>query len=137
MIWLKALVSGFLATLIFHQGLFTLFYLAGAVPVEPFNFESVPPFGIPAVVSLSLFGGLWGIVLWALLRKVSGIGFWALAAVIGAIAPTTVAMLVVFPLKQLDVTQATWLGGLLLNGFWGIGVALFMTIMGTPKAKIH
>ncbi|WP_375177090.1 hypothetical protein [Marinobacter mobilis] len=137
MIWLKAFVSGFLATLIFHQGLFTLLHLAGAVPVEPFNFDAVPPFGIPSVVSLSLFGGLWGMLLWVLLRQVRGFGFWALAIVVGAIAPTAVAMLVVFPLKGLEVTQTTWLGGLLLNAFWGLGVALFMTIMGTAKDKIN
>ncbi|SFM56923.1 hypothetical protein [Marinobacter zhejiangensis] len=135
MIWLKAFVSGFLATLIFHQGLFSLLYLAGRVSIEPFNFEPVPPFGIPAVVSLSLFGGLWGLALWALLRSATKAWFWLLAVVLGAIGPTAVAMLVVFPLKGLEVSQTTWIGGLLLNGAWGLGVAIFLTIMGTGRDR--
>ncbi|MDV2079896.1 hypothetical protein [Marinobacter xestospongiae] len=133
MIWLKAFVSGFLATLIFHQGLFTLFHVAGAGAAEPFNFEPVPPLGIPAVVSLSFFGGLWGLVLWALLGRLATRPFWALSVVLGALFPTAVAMLVVFPLKGLAVSQTTWLGGLLLNGFWGLGVAVFLALMGARR----
>ncbi|MDX1755033.1 MAG: hypothetical protein R3175_03135 [Marinobacter sp.] len=133
MIWLKAFISGFLATLIFHQGLFSLFYLAGAVNTEPFNFEPVPPFGIPAVVSLSFFGGLWGMVLWALLGRLATAPYWTLSVIVGALGPTAVAMLVVFPLKGLAVTQMTWVGGLILNGFWGLGVATFQAFMGARK----
>jgi hypothetical protein len=44
-------------------------------------------------------------------------------------------MLVVFPMKGLDVTAQTWTGGLVLNGFWGLGVALFMVLMGAKVAK--
>ncbi len=134
MVWLKAFVSGFLATLIFHQGLYSMFYLAGAVPTEPFNFEPVPPFGIPAVVSLSFFGGLWGMVLWGLLGRLSTLPYWILSVVVGAIGPTLVAMLVVFPLKSLDVSSQTWIGGLLLNGFWGLGVATFQALMGARRS---
>lgn len=133
MTWLKAFVSGFLATLIFHQGLYSLFYLAGAVSTEPFNFEPVPPFGIPAVVSLSFFGGLWGMVLWAILGRLSARLYWVLCVLVGAVAPTAVALLVMFPLKGLEVTPMTWVGGLLLNGFWGLGVATFQAIMGARK----
>ena len=31
MVWFKAFIAGFLATLVFHQGLFMLFYLGGAL----------------------------------------------------------------------------------------------------------
>ncbi|AZT83946.1 hypothetical protein EHN06_10560 [Marinobacter sp. NP-4(2019)] len=133
MVWFKAFVSGFLATLIFHQGLFALFYLAGMVPVAPFNMTPVPPFGIPAVVSLAFFGGLWGIVLWALLGSLAGVRFWLGHVIVGAIGPTAVAMLVVFPLKDLEASAQTWVGGLLLNGFWGLGVAIFMYFLQRKK----
>lgn len=133
MVWFKAFVSGFLATLIFHQGLFALFYLAGMVPVAPFNMTPVPPFGIPAVVSLAFFGGLWGIVLWALLGRLAGVRFWLGHVIVGAIGPTAVAMLVVFPLKDLEASAQTWVGGLLLNGFWGLGVAIFMYFLQRKK----
>ncbi|KPQ01516.1 hypothetical protein [Marinobacter sp. HL-58] len=135
MIWLKAFVSGFLATLIFHQGLFTVFYLVGMVPSAPFNMNPVPPMGVPAVFSLAFFGGLWGLVLWAALRRLNGFKFWLGNVIVGAIGPTAVAMLVVFPLKGLAVSAQTVIGGLMLNGFWGLGVALFLVIMGAKTAR--
>lgn len=133
--WIKAFIAGFLATLVFHQGLFGLFYLAGIVPQPPYNLSGVPPLGVPAVISLAFFGGLWGLPIWALVRRRATGAFWGLCALLGAIGPTAVAMLVVFPLKGLDVSAKTWVGGLLLNGAWGIGLALFMTLMGARKAE--
>lgn len=130
MVWIKAFVAGFLATLIFHQGLLGLMHMAGMVPVTPYNLDAVPPLGVPAVVSLAFFGGLWGLPAWALIGGRGPLGYWALAIIFGAIAPTAVAMLVVFPLKGMDVSMTTWIGGFLLNGAWGLGVALFMRLMG-------
>lgn len=134
MVWLKAFIAGLLATLIFHQGLFGLFYLQGIVPVAPFNLAPVPPLGVPAVLSLAFFGGLWGIAIWAIIRRLGTAAFWSLAILLGAIGPTVVAMLVVFPVKGIDVTAQTWVGGLLLNGFWGLGLAVFMKLMGERKS---
>ncbi|MBZ2168024.1 MULTISPECIES: hypothetical protein [Marinobacter] len=130
MIWLKAFIAGFLSTLIFHQGLFALLHLAGMTPVPPYNLAPVPPLGVPSVISLSFFGGLWGIVIWFLAGRLASASYWIGHIVIGALGPTAVAMLVVFPMKGLDVTSTTWVGGLLLNGFWGLGVAIFMKMTG-------
>lgn len=133
MVWIKAFISGFLATLVFHQGLLGLFYLADVVPMAPFNLSPVPPLGVPAVVSLAFFGGLWGMALWALLGRLGKLAFWGLMVILGAIGPTAVAMLVVFPLKELEVTSQTWIGGLILNGFWGLGLAVFLTLLGARR----
>jgi hypothetical protein len=135
MIVLKAFISGLLATLIFHQGLFAVFYLVGMVPSAPFNLTPVPPLGVPSVLSLAFFGGLWGIVLWLLLGRLNGLSFWLSNVIAGAIGPTAVAMLVVFPMKGLEVSAQTWTGGLVLNGFWGFGVALFMVLMGAKATR--
>lgn len=135
MVWFKAFVAGFLSTLIFHQGLFAVFFYAGMAPSEPFNLTPVPPIGVPAVISLAFFGGLWGMVLWAIIGRMATTGFWALAVILGAVAPTAVAMLVVFPLKGLEVTAQTWVGGFILNGFWGLGLALFLVLMGARNPK--
>lgn len=133
MVWLKAFVSGFLATLIFHQGLFALFYAVGMVPAAPFNMAPVPPMGVPAVLSLAFFGGLWGVVLWAILGRLVGVSYWLGHVIVGAIGPTAAAMLVVFPAKDLAVSAQTWVGGLILNGFWGFGVALIMFLLQRKK----
>lgn len=132
--WIKAFISGFLATLVFHQGLYALFWLAGMVPAAPFNLSPVPPLGVPAIISLAFFGGLWGLALWAIVGRLATGAFWALMVLLGAVGPTAVAMLVVFPLKGIDVTAQTWVGGLVLNGFWGLGVAVFQTLLGARRA---
>lgn len=133
MVWFKAFVSGFLATLIFHQGLFAVFYYAGVVQSAPFSLSPVPPLGVPAVLSLAFFGGLWGMVIWAIIGRMAALGFWSLSIILGAIGPTVVAMLVVFPMKGLEVTAQHWIGGLILNGFWGLGLAVFLALMGARK----
>lgn len=133
MVWMKAFVAGVLATLIFHQGLFGILHLAGMIPAAPYNLTPVPPLGVPAVLSLAFFGGLWGIPIWAIIRGMKPALHWLMAIVLGAIGPTVVAMLVVFPLKGMDVSAQTWIGGLILNGFWGLGLALFMKLMVARK----
>jgi len=90
MVWIKAFVAGFLATLIFHQGLFALFYLAGVVPAAPFNLTPVPPLGVPSVVSLAFFGGLWGVAIWAIAGRLNGALYWLGHVILGAIGPTAV-----------------------------------------------
>ena len=112
-----------------------MFYLAEMVPSAPFNMSPVPPLGVPSVLSLAFFGGLWGMLLWLLLGRLNGLAFWLTNVIVGAIGPTVVAMLVVFPMKGIEVTAQTWTGGLVLNGFWGLGVALFMVLMGAKAAK--
>lgn len=126
MVWVKAFLAGVLATLAFHQGVIALFWLAGAIPAAPWNMTPVPPIGVPQVISLAFWGGVWGVAVWWLIRRWSGARQWLAALVAGAIGPTVVAMLVVFPLKGLDVNTTTVVGGLIVNGAWGIGLVCFM-----------
>lgn len=135
MVWFKAFLSGFLATLIFHQALLAVFFYAGMVPHAPYNMSPVPPMGVPSVISLAFFGGLWGMLLWLILARLGKAGFWLMAIVLGAVGPTAVAMLVVFPLKDIPVSAQTWVGGLILNGAWGLGLAVFLIMMGARRSK--
>ncbi|MCG6118833.1 MAG: hypothetical protein MEQ07_11690 [Aquimonas sp.] len=125
---LQAFVAGFLATLVFHQGLLGLLHAAGISPAAAWNMAAVPPLGVPAVLSLAFFGGLWGIVLWLLIRGRSGGVHWALAFALGALLPSLVAWFVVFPLKGIALSSTLVVGALLLNGAWGLGVAVFMRL---------
>lgn len=126
----KAFIAGFVSTLIFHQGVVALFYLLGAFPRAPFSMAATQPFGVPQVISLAFFGGLWGIVLWPLIRKASRAQFWLRALVLGAVLPTAVAFLVVYPMKGMAMGAGwdpkMWIGGLIVNGAWGLGLALIM-----------
>jgi len=130
---LKAFITGFVSTLVFHQGLLWLLHAGGVSPWAPWNMTQVPPLKVPAVISLAFWGGVWGIVLWALIRTSRGGGYWAKALAIGALGPSLVAWFVVMPIKGMGFAGG-WdskiiVGALLLNGAWGLGVALLMRLL--------
>jgi len=130
---LKAFVAGFVSTLVFHQGVLHLLNVSGQVQRAAWNLDPVPPLGVPSVVSLAFFGGLWGILIWQLIRSSRGARRWALATVLGAILPSAVALFVVFPLKGMPLAGG-WdpkliVGALLLNGAWGLGLVPLMRAM--------
>jgi len=133
--WVSAFLAGFLATLIFHQGLLALLHAAGASPRPAYVMTSTPPLGVPQVLSLAFWGGVWGIALWLVLQSVGASWlYWVSALVFGAIFPSIVALFVVLPLKGLPAAGG-WnpqliVGALLLNGAWGIGTALLLRVFG-------
>lgn len=128
-------VAGFLATLVFHQLSVALLWAVKVAPFAPFSLAPTQPFGVPAVFSLAFWGGIWGIVFAALDRRwfPPGGAYWLLAFLFGAIFPSLVALLVVFPLKGLPLGGG-WhppllLTAFLINGAWGIGTGLFLKLM--------
>jgi hypothetical protein len=129
---LKAWIAGFLATLLFHQTALWLLLQATGMQRPVWSMTPVPPLGIPQVVSLAFWGGVWGIALLALLRGRRGGARYGLATLYGALLPSIIAMLVVFPLKGQGFEPAGnlqfWIAALLLNGAWGLGTALFLSL---------
>lgn len=131
--FIKAFISGFLSTLIFHQGLFGVFFLMGLKPHPPYNLSLVPPFAIPSVVSLAFFGGLWGIIIWKLVSKSIGFKSLFFYFVYGAVGPTLLTYILIFPLKGVPFNLEMIPYSLLLNGFWGVGVCFFMSLLSSNK----
>ena len=124
-------IAGFFATLIFHQLTLTFLRGIGVAPFGPFSMAATQPFGVPAVFSLSFWGGIWGIP-FALLdgsfpRKA---GYWATAFLFGAIPPSLVALLLVLPLKGRPMGGGwhlpLFVTAFLVNGAWGIGTGIFL-----------
>jgi len=131
--YLRAFIAGFISTLVFHQGLYWLLYQTGSLPQPPWNMSPVPPFGVPSVLSLAFWGGVWGIALWLMVRRFFGARQWLMAVGLGALLPSLVALAIVFPLKG-GAFMAGWdprilVGALLLNGAWGLGVIVLMRLM--------
>jgi hypothetical protein len=125
--------AGFISTLVFHQGVLTLLYLAGLVSRVPYDLKHVPPLGIPAVISLAFWGGLWGVTIWPLLKKVNGPAYWARALVISAVFSSVVGLFIVFPLKGMPMAGG-WnpkviVSALVVDGAWGLGTAFLMRLM--------
>lgn len=125
--------AGFLATLIFHQFTLWVLWQAGVAPFAPFSLTATSPFGIPAVFSLALWGGIWGI-LFAVAEKrfPSNVWYWVVAFLFGALLPSLVALLIVLPLKGRPLGGGWGLPLLvtafLINGAWGIGTAFFLRL---------
>lgn len=135
----RAFFAGFLSTLIFHQGLLAALHAAGISPRAAFDMSAVPPLGIPSVLSLAFWGGLWGIALWLMIRRSKGAKHWLLAIALGAVLPSAVALFVVFPMKGMAMgggyDPKLIIGALLLNGIWGLGVALGLKLMGADTKR--
>ena len=125
-----AFVAGALAVPIFHQILLWILHAAGIVPMAPFNMEPTKPLGVPALVSISFWGGVWGVVFALTLPHwFSGTAYWIAAPVAGGLALTLVFMLVVWPLKvggRPPHLIGLFVIGFLLNAAWGIGWALLL-----------
>jgi hypothetical protein len=127
--FLLAFVAGFIAVLIFHQGVLALLYTVSFTTFAPFPTTPTQPFGIPQFLSFAFWGGIWGLV-WAAttLRWQAGKNYWLVALLFGSLALTSVALFIVAPLKGQAIAggwQSTvMVTGLLVNGAWGVGTAL-------------
>lgn len=126
-------VAGFLSTLVFHQITLTVLWAIGVAPFSSYSMVATSPFGVPAVISLAFWGGVWGIA-YALLDQrfpVRG-GYWVAAFLFGAIPPTLVALFIVVPLKGGPVgggwMPMLWLTAVLINGAWAIGTGIFIQL---------
>jgi hypothetical protein len=124
--YLYPFLAGFISTLTFHQGTLFVLHKAGLWPKPPYPMTRTKPLNIPAVISLALWGGVWGIALWAVTHSL------LYTTLFGAIFPSLVALFVVFPAKGMPVAGG-WnpkvIGAvLLLNGAWGFGVAVLMRV---------
>ena len=85
---------GFLAAVIsvltFHQGMWAFLHLFGLMP-PPYPMRGVPPFGVPLIIDLCFWGGVWGAAFGLVLPRlsgkyplwVSGLGLGIAAALVG------------------------------------------------------
>jgi hypothetical protein len=132
-----AFIAGFVAVLVFHQGLWYLLNQAGVIPADrtPWQMDPVPPFGVPNVISKAFWGGVWAAVLAPLLGRLQGGGYWASWILVGAVALSLVAFYLVPPIKG-EPIPALWprfIVALALNGAWGFGTALLLKLFGAAR----
>ena len=131
-------VAGFLSVLVFHQGTAFLLNIHGnGVPAlvewigrtgPAYGMNPVQPLGVPQVINLAFWGGLWGIALAALLKTVPLPDLFT-GFVVGLVA-TLVAFTLVAQMKGLPMwaggNRQTLLRAGLLNGAWGWGAAFLL-----------
>ena len=124
-------IAAAIAVLTFHQGMLEILYLMGQAPIIPYRLTPVPPFGVPWIVNLCFWGGLYGAVFGLLLPRFR-LPIWLCGLCLGIIA-AIVGMFVVAPIKGMPIANgwALWPIGrsLLINGAWGLGVGLILPLM--------
>jgi hypothetical protein len=140
--WLiVAFLSGFASVLVFHQGALALLHTVGLTHAAPYAMKATAPFGLPAVWSAALWGGVWGILLAAALVRVRGASFVIWAAIFGAVLPTLVAWFVVAPLKGQPMAAGfvphAMLVGPIVNAAWGLGTGIGLVLFGESHSALR
>jgi len=133
----KRIALGFFAAvisvLIFHQGAWSiLHYLAlpGLGMPPPYPLDPIPPFGVPRIVNLCFWGGVWGALFGAVWRGPRASTWWA--GIILGVAAALTGLFIVPAIKGLPIAGLAldnWIRSLLINGTWGLGVGLILTIL--------
>ncbi len=131
--YLIGFIAGFIATLLFHQPALAALAAVGFVKAGVYSIQATQPLGVPAFLSLSFWGGVWGMVFVAIARRFpQGAVYWLCALAFGALGPTLVAWFVVAPIKGLPLAGGWQLSrmftGLLINGAWGVGTAILFVL---------
>jgi hypothetical protein len=129
-------LSGAVSVLLCHQVIAALFHAIGISPRVPYSMQPTRPLGVAQVWSLAFWGGVWGVLLAAALRRYVDGALVIAATIFGAILPSLVAWTVVAALKG----QPLFAGGaakgiavgLLVNAAWGLGTGTGLALFGRP-----
>lgn len=131
-----AFIAGFLSVLIFHQPMLIILKAIALAPekLSAYPMASTTPFGIPRVLSLAFWGGIWGIALAVAVTWTRGFGYWLSGLIIGALGPSLVNWFVVQPLKGEPIAGGWAIPGvltaLLVNAAWGLGTVFLLRLLG-------
>ena len=125
---LATFVLGAVAVLVVHQPVIGLFHLLGLTPLMPYSLAGRPPWGVPAFLALTFWGGVWTIPISLILDRLPrGWPYWVGAALLGSLPPTLTSILIILPLKGLPMSaffQAVGaVTGFTTNGIWGLSFA--------------
>ena len=126
-------IAGFIAVLLFHQPVLALLAQFGFAKATTYSFSATAPLGLPQVISLSFWGGVWGVIFAVVEHSFPrGARYWLYAFLFGAIFPTLVAWFVVAPMKGQPLAggwQATrMVTGFVINGAWGLGTGVLLAL---------
>ena len=131
--WIGAgFVAGALSVLIFHQGAVALLNDLELTQRMPYSMAPTEPFGVPQVLSITFWGGIWGALFAAAFRRLDGARLVAASLVAGAVLPTLVAWFFVAPLKGQPMAAGfvpmAMAFGVIVNGAWGLGTGLGLAL---------
>ena len=130
-------VTGVLGVLVFHQGMVGLLHLLGALPNPPFQLRPLPPLGVPQLVSACFWGGLWGIVIAAIVAARPDWSPILVGLAVGAVACVLVGFIVVAGIRGQPLMggmdPSRWWRSVAINGAFGLGVGVLL--LGARKLR--
>ena len=121
-------IAGALAVVAFHQVMVFVLSTVGLIQSHVYSMRGVPPFGVPTLLNQMFWGGLWGLLFAAIADTLPPWPLLFLGFTFGVLGPVLASWFVVAPLKGIPMA-AGWvpqrmLASILINGCWGIGLAL-------------
>lgn len=128
-------IAGAVAYLVFHQGAFWALTQAGVVKATTWSTASTRPWGVPQVLSLVFWTGLWG-VLGAFVVPRLKLPAWLAWVLFAAVIVTLANWFIVLPLKGAPVGGGFRMPGVvvapLVYAFWGLGMWLIYRALQGP-----
>ena len=129
---LLGFIAAAMSVLIFHQGMVGLLNAIGWVPRAPYSLAATGPLGVPALLNICFWGGLYGAVFGMALPRLPRAPMWLLGFGLGLLA-ALVGWFVVAPIKGQPAAAGfvpmRMLISVLINGTWGIGVGLLLPLV--------
>lgn len=140
--WLMVgFLSGALSVLLFHQVIAALLHAIGITPRAPYSMQPTKPLGVAQLWSIVFWGGVWGVVLAAALRRFADSALVIAATIFGAIFPSLIAWTLVASMKGQPLfaggAAKGLMVGLLVNAAWGLGTGTGLALFGRPRWKMR
>jgi hypothetical protein len=135
---IAAFLTGAVAVLLVHQPVIALLHWAGATPIAAYSLRATSPWGVPVLLSLSFWGGVWTIpIAWALDRLPRRWFYWLGAMLLGAVPPTLTTWIVIFPMRGLPPAAFNTVVpvALMANGTWGLGIGILWTMIASRQHR--
>ena len=134
-------LAAVLSVLTFHQGMWGLLHalaLPGLGMPAPYPLDPVLPLGVPRVLNLCFWGGLYGAVFGLLLPRMRWPA-WLCGLLTGLVA-VLVGFLVVPAIKGGAIgggwVPLNWLRSVLINGSFGLGLGVILPTL-LPKGRLR
>lgn len=133
--FIKAFIAGLIAMLVFNQGLLGLLEQAEVANTTYWSTRDLFVAGVPVLAWLALWGALWGLVIWWLVRSTEAAGYYVSTIILGAVLLTGVSLIItpwldsaVFGVPLASYTMDTIVVVLGANAAYGLGFAILMRL---------
>lgn len=105
----------------------------GMIPFAPYSLAPQPPLGVPGILSLAFWGGVWGVVIAAIAMRKPGWSPILIGLVVGAVGCVVVGFTIVAGLRGQALFGAweagRWMRSMVINGAWGAGAGFLYWAM--------